>query len=220
MARRSPMQPLWSLKLWATNAFDRMRGRRALRRSLAALVAPPPRRFAAFGQGSWIVPPARVEGPEWMEIGSRVVIHEHAWLAARQVDGLPPPSLRIGDDTSINRFVNIVCAGSVRLGDGVLIADRAFISDIDGTPPSLGLRAGQPRPRPITIEDGAYLGAGVIVKPGVTIGRYAYVSAASIVVEDVPEHTLVAGAPARAVRRWDPASEATPGPAHPSTDGA
>jgi acetyltransferase-like isoleucine patch superfamily enzyme len=189
---------------------QRWRSARLVWRSVADLTAPPAHAFAAFGRGSVIVPPARVEHPENISIGDSVVIHEHAWLIASGT-AHEQPRLRIDDGARLSRFVKIECHGSVHIGAGVLIADRTFICDVehlpgDGdVPPADRLTP----PRPIHIEDGAFIGAGAVIKPGVTIGRHAYVSASSVVVDDVAERTLVTGAPARAIRQWS-ASEGPP----------
>ncbi len=50
---------------------------------------------------------------------------------------------------------------------------------------------------PIRVREGASLGAGAIVLPGVTIGRFAMVAAGAVVVRDVPDYGLVVGVPAR-----------------------
>jgi acetyltransferase-like isoleucine patch superfamily enzyme len=186
-------------------AADRWRALRVMRATIAAQTPPPPRRFAAFGVDSWIVPPARVEHPECIWVGADVVVHEHAWLAVCPRDDRPAPCLRLGDRARIQRFVNIVCHGTVSLGRGTLVGDRTFITDVDHGP--LTDSQGRPaplEPRPVIIGDAVFIGAGAVIGPGVTIGDFAYVSAASVVMEDVAEGTLVAGAPARAVRRWTP----------------
>jgi len=191
---------------------DQLRAMHSAHQAMAALVAPPPRMWGSYGDGSWIVPPARIDGPEYIHVGAGVVIHEHVWLTAAAGPG-PTPSLRIGDGASINRFVNIVCFESVTIGKDVLVADGAYISDVDypagrGGGEGAGLAAAGldlVHPRPVVVGDGVFVGAGAIIKPGVTIGEFSYISAGSIVTEDVAERTLVAGAPARAMRRWDPA---------------
>jgi maltose O-acetyltransferase len=53
--------------------------------------------------------------------------------------------------------------------------------------------------QPVRIGDGALVGMGAIVLPGVTIGESAYVSEASVVGRDVPAGAVVAGNPARIV---------------------
>jgi maltose O-acetyltransferase len=54
--------------------------------------------------------------------------------------------------------------------------------------------------RPISIGAGAWLGGGVIVLPGVTIGENAVVGAGSVVSRDVPAGVVAVGTPARALR--------------------
>jgi maltose O-acetyltransferase len=61
-------------------------------------------------------------------------------------------------------------------------------------------RAGWERAVPVTIADNVWLGAGVIVCPGVTIGRDTVVGAGSVVTRDLPPGVLAVGNPARVVR--------------------
>jgi maltose O-acetyltransferase len=55
--------------------------------------------------------------------------------------------------------------------------------------------------RPIVVEDGAWIGLGSVVLPGVRVGRGAVISAGSVVSKDVPQHALVAGNPAEVVEQ-------------------
>lgn len=184
---------------------ERVEGARQLRRARLALMPPPPRVFAAFGERSVIVPPARVEQPESIAIGRGVLIHEHAWLLARPAAGTGA-ALVVGDRTVINRCVKIVCLGQVTIGDDCIIGDHAYLSDVeyelspfDVPPEHRSLTV----PQPVVLEPGAALGVGVVVKPGVTIGERAYVGAGAIVTKDVPAGCLAIGAPARVVRRFE-----------------
>ncbi|RLF94361.1 acyltransferase [Thermococci archaeon] len=52
----------------------------------------------------------------------------------------------------------------------------------------------------VVIERNAYIGAGAIILPGVTIGEYSIVAAGAVVTEDVPPHTVVAGVPAKVIK--------------------
>jgi acetyltransferase-like isoleucine patch superfamily enzyme len=170
------------------------------------LTPPDPRAFAAFGEGSWIVPPARVTRPDCIEIGAGVVLLEHAWLSVVQTDPDAPPLLRIGDRVRFGRCSSIACVGSVVIGDDVMASDAVFVADCyhayeDPTRP-VRLQ-GMSTPEPVIVEPGAYLGAGAIVLPGVTIGERAYVGEAAVVVRDVAPRTVVFGNPARVVRRFD-----------------
>jgi sugar O-acyltransferase (sialic acid O-acetyltransferase NeuD family) len=52
----------------------------------------------------------------------------------------------------------------------------------------------------VTIREGAELGTGVIVLPGLTVGKWSFVGAGSVVTRDVPENVVVAGVPAKIVK--------------------
>lgn len=58
--------------------------------------------------------------------------------------------------------------------------------------------------KPVVIEEFAWIGAFAIILPGVTIGKNAVVAAGAIVTHDVPPHTLVAGAPAKVIKKISP----------------
>ena len=53
----------------------------------------------------------------------------------------------------------------------------------------------------VVMEEGARIGAGAVLLPGVTLGRDALVGAGSVVLRDVPPRTVVAGNPARVIRQ-------------------
>ena len=108
--------------------------------------------------------------------------------------------LFIGDRTYINyNFVALdVCP--ITIGQDVFIGPQVTLTcathPLDYKPRTKGINLGGP----ITIKDGAWLGAGVIVLPGVTIGARAVVGAGAVVTKDVPDDALVTGVPARIVR--------------------
>jgi len=56
----------------------------------------------------------------------------------------------------------------------------------------------------VRIGSGSWLGANVVVLPGTTIGEHVVVAAGAVVRGDIPDHCVVAGVPARIVRRWLP----------------
>lgn len=161
-----------------------------------------------MGAGSIVYPPALIIGHERIEIGDDVVIHPGAFVSVlgehegEHYDG----ALEIGSGVRIGNDVVLACCGRIKIGDGVLTADRVFIGDTyheyrDVARPVLA--QGLHDPRPVSIGAGAFLGIGCAVLPGVTIGEGAYVGANAVVVADVPPHAVVVGNPARVVRRWD-----------------
>ena len=56
---------------------------------------------------------------------------------------------------------------------------------------------------PIVIGDGAWIGAGAIILPGITIGEYAVIGAGSVVTKDIPAYTIAAGNPCKPTRKID-----------------
>ena len=59
---------------------------------------------------------------------------------------------------------------------------------------------------PVVVEDDVLIGANAVVIEGVRVGRGAVVAAGAVVIEDVPEGMVVAGCPARVVKRKDEAT--------------
>ena len=58
--------------------------------------------------------------------------------------------------------------------------------------------------KPVLIKEGAWIGAGVSVLPGVTVGKYAVVGANSVVTKDIPDYAVAVGIPAKVVKYLDP----------------
>ena len=104
--------------------------------------------------------------------------------------------IRIGDRVFVNSGVIIMSVLEVTIGDDVAIANEAYIMDTD----SHGVEGRPVKNAPVRIGSGSWIGARAIILPGVTIGRRCLVAAGAVVSRDVPDDTLVAGNPARAIR--------------------
>jgi acetyltransferase-like isoleucine patch superfamily enzyme len=160
------------------------------------------RSFAAFGAGSVVEPPVRVAGEARIAIGSDVYVGAGSWLLALPGDGV---ALEIGDGTSVSGALVVSAAQSVRIGRNVLLARNVYLSDHGHAFERVGipvLAQGVTEPRPVEIDDGAWLGENVVVCPGVRIGRGAVVGANAVVLDDVPDWSVAVGVPARVVRSF------------------
>lgn len=163
--------------------------------------------FAAFGPGSRLEDPYRIDNPDRIRIGANVTVGARAWLSVvREHHGVVyEPQLTIGDGTVLGPEIVIACAGRIEIGARVLTASRVFIGDTSHGYRDPGLAVlDQPLtpPRPVRIGDGSFIGIGAIVLPGVRVGERAYLAAGAVVTTDVPPNTVVAGNPARPVRQW------------------
>ncbi len=157
--------------------------------------------FAELGARSVLEPPIRFQGERRIAIGERVFIGAGSWLQAVGEQG--GVALSIGDGTSIAGSCVLSAATSVRIGSNVLFASNVYVSDhnhafSDPTRPII--QQGITEPRPVEIGDGAWLGENVVICPGVRIGAGAVVGANAVVRDDVPDHAVAVGIPARIVR--------------------
>jgi acetyltransferase-like isoleucine patch superfamily enzyme len=101
-------------------------------------------------------------------------------------------------------FVGFNCEFDIserlHIGDDVLIAPGCFITDHNHRRSAAQTIASQGcECRPVVIGDDVWLGAHVVVLPGVSIGNGAIVAAGAVVTHDVPAMTIVAGVPARSI---------------------
>jgi maltose O-acetyltransferase len=106
----------------------------------------------------------------------------------------------VGERTFINYGAAFLDCAKVTIGDEVQIATNVQLLTATHPLDAATRRAAWESAQPITIEDGAWLGGGVIVCPGVTIGENTVVGAGSVVVKDLPAGVLAVGNPARVVR--------------------
>ncbi|SFO34250.1 maltose O-acetyltransferase [Pseudonocardia ammonioxydans] len=109
--------------------------------------------------------------------------------------------ITLGDRAFVNHDALFMDDATITIGDDVRIGPRTQlltaqhpVADHDRR------REGWERPLPINIGSNTWLGAGVIVCPGVTIGANTVIGAGSVVTRDVPDRVLIAGNPARLVR--------------------
>ena len=110
--------------------------------------------------------------------------------------------LSIGDFAGFNVRCYFELEDEIRIGNHVSVGHEVMFLTRGFDTGSSARRAGAPKPAPITIEDGAWLGARSVIMPGVRIGAGAVVGASVVVTEDVPEHTLVMGTQSVSLARW------------------
>lgn len=108
-------------------------------------------------------------------------------------------NLHLGKNVFMNAGCSFQDQGGVWIGDNALIGHNAVFATLnhDEDPAKRGVL----HAAPIVVEEDVWIGANVTVLSGVTIGRGAIVAAGAVVAEDVPAETIVAGVPAKPMRR-------------------
>ena len=163
--------------------------------------------FKEIGAGTRILKPLRLRDVECVTLGDRVLIHKFCWLQTVH-DGNKSPDLTIGDGCVIGNFNHITCAGQVLIEEEVLTADRVFIKDHShhyDNPAMPVLKQGIARGTPVTVGAGSWLGENVAVL-SCSIGKHCVIGANSVVTKNIPDYCVAAGAPARVIRRYNPAT--------------
>lgn len=139
------------------------------------------KKFYYFGINSEIRRGANLVNLGKISIGERVVIRPGSHIYASAVSS--GPNITIGND--------------VLLGSGVHIyTNNHKFRDI-----TLAIREqGWDPVEPVIINEGAWIGAGCLILPGVTIGRNAVVGAGSVVTKSIPDFCVAVGNPARVIK--------------------
>ena len=111
-----------------------------------------------------------------------------------------PENITVGRQVVIGVNVTLGAHATIRLDDRVRIS-KDVVLETAGLDFSTGLPPYQHVSAPIVLCEGAWIGTRSIILGGVTVGRNAVVAAGSVVTKDVPDGAIVAGVPARPVRR-------------------
>jgi acetyltransferase-like isoleucine patch superfamily enzyme len=107
-------------------------------------------------------------------------------------------NIRLGKDIFINKCCMFVDLGGIELEDNVLIGPDVNILSVNH-PLDPKNRRGVIL-KSVKIKRNAWIGAGVTVCPGVTIGENSVIGAGSVVTKNVPDNTVYAGVPAKFIK--------------------
>jgi acetyltransferase-like isoleucine patch superfamily enzyme len=166
-------------------------------------------RYGKLGDGSGFgFPPGASMNEHLVHIGSRTLIGPDVTMSVGMWPGeeLDAPDgwiIRIGDRCNIGRRCALVGRSRIEIGDDVTFAPDVYVTDHNHRydDPDTPITKQWVDSDPVSIGSGCWLGARAIVLPGTTLGRNVVVAGGSVVRGDVPDHSVVAGVPAKVVRR-------------------
>lgn len=141
--------------------------------------------------------------PKGIEIGAGTYVMHGSVLHVYNFRDLPHAFIRIGKESLIGELNVLRGQGGISIGDRVYTSPLVQILAVNHLfdNPALPMVEQGITAQGIVIEDDVWIGSGAVITDGVRIGRHAVVAAGSVVTKDVEPFTVVAGAPARMIRR-------------------
>lgn len=109
--------------------------------------------------------------------------------------------VKFGKNVFINHSAILSASGGIEFEDGVMAAPGLKIATINH---DMYERHTKYTYGKVTIKKNAWLGIGVTICPGVTVGENAVVGAGAVVTKDVPDNAVVGGVPAKVIKMLDP----------------
>jgi acetyltransferase-like isoleucine patch superfamily enzyme len=132
-----------------------------------------------------------------LELGPHVLLEPGVWLTS------DTGRISIGGGSILNLNVMVAAVDSVTIGEHCMLANGCLVTDgnhrLDDPDVPVPWQ-GFTTKGPVSIGDNVWLGANAVVTSGVRIGRRSVIGANSVVVDDIPEFSIAAGAPARVLR--------------------
>lgn len=159
----------------------------------------------SFGRRSRIISPMLINNPQFIEIGDQVLIRNG--LRLEVVDPQNAVVISIGNNVNIEQNCHIIGRVKVTIGNDVTITGNCSIVDVSHPfddvyeKKKIGERISTVE-QPIVIGDGTFIGFGSHISPGVTIGKNCVVGAGSVVTKSIPDYSVVAGSPAKIIKRY------------------
>lgn len=162
-----------------------------------------------MGNNSLIEKPKIISGTENIIIGDNTVIGHSIWLSAydRYRGQVFTPKIVIGSNVNIGHYACITAIDEVKIENGCLISQFVYISDhYHGIDPTFNkspkdqdlLSKGK-----VEIGENTFLGFRVTILSGVKLGRHCVVGSHSVVNRSFPEYSMIAGAPAKLIKKFD-----------------
>ena len=141
----------------------------------------------------------RIDTPPYRRfwLGRRSVIESYCCINNAVGD------VTIGDYTRIGIHCTVI--GPVCIGHHVNLAQGITVTALNHNFADTNRRIDEQgiSTRPVVIGDDVWIGANAVILPGVTIGRHVVVAAGAVVTKDVPENTIVAGVPAKVIKKLE-----------------
>jgi acetyltransferase-like isoleucine patch superfamily enzyme len=179
--------------------------------------------FRKVGKSVYIQPNVRFIGTNTIEIGDYVRIYNGSYISNKgniicfanhvSIDhgvdirayDKEGGQITIGENTYIGPYVCMAGPGFIKIGRDCMIASHSslYANNHIFADPDIPFREQDLTTKGIKIEDDCWLGTGVRILDGVTIGKGSVVGAGSVVTKDIPPFSVAVGVPARVIKKRD-----------------
>ena len=135
-----------------------------------------------------------------IQVGDRVTIGKYAIIRPSNLyGGAIGEGLIIGHHSNIGPYSYIGCSGKITIGNHVMMGPRVSIYAENHVfdDPTILIKDQGIEKKEVLIEDDCWIASNSIILAGVTIGKGSVVAAGSVVTENVPPYSVVAGVPAK-----------------------
>ena len=160
----------------------------------------------SFGRKSIVFKPLLIT-PRKISIGRGVSIQ-----AGCRIEGVSlysnvkfDPKIEINDGVSIQQNLHLTCASHIVISKNTAIAANVTITDIDHPYTDIDLPIAKQaiRVNPVIIGEDGHICNNAVILSGTSIGKHCVVGANSVVKGIFPDYCIIAGAPARIVKRYN-----------------
>lgn len=132
----------------------------------------------------------KIEQNGYLNVQSHFIVYAGTFIHI-----LKGAKLTLGGGSFFNENVRVICGANIRIGENTAIGPDVIIRSADGHQ-----IIGSQSAKEIIIGNHVWIGQRAIILKGVTIGDGAVIGAGSIVISDIPPHSLAAGSPAKVLR--------------------
>lgn len=155
--------------------------------------------------------PIIIKGKQFIDFGNSLTAGYYCRFEVFTNDDDKRKRIIFGKNIQLNDFVHISAIDHVEIGDGTLMASHIYISDNTHGRYKGGENDSSPLippdhreyfTAPVVIGKNVWIGEGVIVLPGVTIGDGCVIGAHTIVNKDIPAYSMVVGSPAKIIKEY------------------
>ena len=152
-----------------------------------------------FGLLSYLGKPCYVSGISRFFFGRKVRIYPNSRIES--LGGV----IHIGDNVSIGQNLHLISCRDVQIGENTTISANAFISDVDHEYEDIDVHVmEQPLVKKTTIIGmNCFIGYGAVIRAGTKLGRQCIVGANSVVKGEFPDYCVIAGNPAKIIKKYD-----------------